>query len=406
MKKAKTHFIPYLLIFFFSCLGSFILFYKGLNYGDDIVYHLANIMDEYVSITKGHGLSPISGNLAMGLGVGNRLFYSPLPHLTITFMALLMNIFSVSLLVSYKIVLFISIFLSGIFMYHFGIRLFKGKQSLALIISTIFILYPYRLFDIFCRAAISEAIAITFIPLFFMGLYDITHFKNQINRLAFIEIILGGALVYLSHNITGFYCFVFGIIYLLFHLRAIIGSFRLKNYVLYSAISIFLLLGLCSIAWVSQLQLLGMKLYNVSNQERMWTSLSHIYFQLDLSYNFSGFLNFIYLIQSYGDVLSESSLILNMVYFIILCCVIIFIDICLRKVKKLTTYHFIISFILLMLGNYWLINRFECYLASFVFYLLYCYLLYVKDKPYPCLKNKKMLTNMDLYYYGLMIVVC
>lgn len=30
--------IPYLLIFLFSCVGSFILFYKGLNTGDDIVY--------------------------------------------------------------------------------------------------------------------------------------------------------------------------------------------------------------------------------------------------------------------------------------------------------------------------------------------------------------------------------
>ena len=83
---------------------------KGLNTGDDIVYHLGNIMDEYVSLSSGHGLSPISGNLAMGLGVGNRLFYSPLPHLSIALMALLMSLFSVSILVSYKIVLFLSIF--------------------------------------------------------------------------------------------------------------------------------------------------------------------------------------------------------------------------------------------------------------------------------------------------------
>ena len=201
--------IPYLLIFLFSCVGSFILFYKGLNTGDDIVYHLGNIMDEYVSLSSGHGLSPISGNLAMGLGIGNRLFYSPLPHLSIALMALLMSLFSVSILVSYKIVLFLSIFLSGILMYRFGIRLFKGRQSLALISSALFILYPYRLFDIFCRAAISEAIAIAFIPLFFMGLYDITHFKDKVQMKAFLEVVFGGTLIYLSHNITGLYSFVF-----------------------------------------------------------------------------------------------------------------------------------------------------------------------------------------------------
>lgn len=397
--------IPYLLIFLFSCVGSFILFYKGLNTGDDIVYHLGNIMDEYVSLSSGHGLSPISGNLAMGLGVGNRLFYSPLPHLSIALMALLMSLFSVSILVSYKIVLFLSIFLSGILMYRFGIRLFKGRQSLALIVSALFILYPYRLFNIFCRAAISEAIAIAFIPLFFMGLYDITHFKDKVQMKAFLEVVFGGTLIYLTHNITGLYSFVFGILYLLFHIRSIIVSFRIKNYFTYALISVLLLLGLSSIAWVSQLQLLGTNLYNVSNSERMWTSLSHIQFQLDLSYNFSGFLNFVYLISFYGDILSENYLISNMLLFIVIAGFTIILDYFLRKIKVLRFYHFIISFIVLMIGNYCFLSRVECYLASIVFYLLYCYVLYIKDQPFSNQKEDIFIKNVDIYYYGLMVVL-
>lgn len=378
--------IPYLLIFLFSCVGSFILFYKGLNTGDDIVYHLGNIMDEYVSLSSGHGLSPISGNLAMGLGIGNRLFYSPLPHLSIALMALLMSLFSVSILVSYKIVLFLSIFLSGILMYRFGIRLFKGRQSLALISSALFILYPYRLFDIFCRAAISEAIAIAFIPLFFMGLYDITHFKDKVQMKAFLEVVFGGTLIYLSHNITGLYSFAFGILYLLFHIRSIIISFRIKNYFTYALISVLLLLGLSSIAWVSQLQLLGTNLYNVSNSERMWTSLSHIQFQLDLSYNFSGFLNFVYLISFYGDILSENYLISNMLLFIVIAGFTIILDYFLRKIKVLRFYHFIISFIVLMIGNYCFLSRcgmlpcFDCILSFILLCFIYQRSTFFKSK--------------------------
>ena len=47
-----------------------------------------------------------------------------------------------------------------------------------------------------------------FLPLFFMGLYDVTHLKDKVTILPFIEVILGGSLLYLSHNITAFYTFI------------------------------------------------------------------------------------------------------------------------------------------------------------------------------------------------------
>ena len=59
-----------------------------------------------------------------------------------------------------------------------------------------------------------------------MGLYDITHFKDKINTIAFVEVILGGSLLFLSHNITALYAFVFGIIYLLVNIKSIIKLFK------------------------------------------------------------------------------------------------------------------------------------------------------------------------------------
>ena len=45
---------------------------------------------------------------------------------------------------------------------------------------------------------------------------------NKINVIAFIEVIFGGAILYLSHNITALYAYLAGIIYLLCNIKNII----------------------------------------------------------------------------------------------------------------------------------------------------------------------------------------
>jgi len=72
---------PYLILLILSFLALYVFFYEGLLQGDDIVFHLANISDEYLSIINQGSISRISTYLGSNLGIGTRLFYSPLFHL-------------------------------------------------------------------------------------------------------------------------------------------------------------------------------------------------------------------------------------------------------------------------------------------------------------------------------------
>ena len=257
--------LPYVLLLIFTFMGTYLVFYKGLNNGDDYKYHIGNVYDYYITFLNKDTLNPISGNLAMGFGIGNRLFYSPLSHFMIAIMSVVVNVFGGSVFLGWKIVVVVSVFISGIFMYRFALHFSKNNKIVALIAASCFVLYPYRLFDAFCRLAIAEAVSIMFLPLFFMGLYDITHFDKKVNSLAFIEVILGGSLLFLSHNITAFYTFIAGVIYLLFNIKGIIKSLKLRNYILYCGVAVVLLIGISSISLFSQLELLNLDLYNVSN---------------------------------------------------------------------------------------------------------------------------------------------
>ncbi len=403
-KKDGIKVLPYLMIFIFSLIGSYVLFYKGIGSGDDIYFHFANIIDIYETIKSGHSLQSISGNLAMGLGVGNRLFYSPLPHLSIAMLALIAQFFHLSIITSYKIMMFLSIFISGIFMYRFIMHLSKNNQSASLIAAAVFILYPYRMFDIYSRAAIGEAFGITFLPLFFMGLYDIVHLKDNISKKPFIEVIIGGSFLYLSHNVLGFYGFLIGIIYLLVHFKSIIRLFSKKNFVVYCVLSIFFMLGLCAISWVSQFELLQTKLYNVSNPEWMWTSASQVAHHTikNNEWDLSIFFTFEFRYGIIAILGNNLYLITDTISFLCLTLISVFIDQILKRIPKMKYFHDGITFIFLLTFLYLLSNRVEVYLAGIVFYMLYIFFSYFKEKESNTF-NFNLLKNRDFYFLSVIL---
>jgi hypothetical protein len=115
-------FIPYIIIFLASIFGGIVLFYNGFPRGDDVAYHFSTIYDMYLDLKSG-SIASISDTLACGFGFGKNLFYSPLVHLSTAVLAILLEPFGVSLLNALKFNLFISIFISGIFMYRFSMHI-------------------------------------------------------------------------------------------------------------------------------------------------------------------------------------------------------------------------------------------------------------------------------------------
>ena len=361
--------IPYVIILFFTLLGCNLVFYKGLPIGDDIYYHLPNILDKYNAVLNGHSISGISGNLADGIGYGAGLFYSPLSHLTVVIIGLIIGTFGTSIISAYKITIVASVFLSGVFMYRFAMHFTKEKIIASLLAASCYVLYPYRLFDFFCRGAFAEAFAFIFIPLFLMGLYDIVN-MDEVNIISFLEVILGGALLYLSHNLTSVFVFIVGFIYLVMNIHRIIPLFKKKHFIRNTAVSIALLAGLASIPIVSQLQLISSELYNISDRDRMWTSYESVISHLGTEWGSSGFFNESF-ISKYN--ISGSSIYTGALIFIISCAVYIVCMKLLADFKALRYWDLLISAIPQIIIVVLVRPQREVYFAILIFLALYVF---------------------------------
>jgi hypothetical protein len=152
-----------------------------------IVFHLANISDEYLSIINQGSISRISTYLGSNLGIGTRLFYSPLFHLLASLLYASTQWLGTDAVEAIKIVMFVSVFVSGLFMYRFLLKVTNGKTVASMIGAAIYVLYPYRIFDALCRAAYAEALAFVGIPLFFKGLYGLSQFQGKNHGLPFAK---------------------------------------------------------------------------------------------------------------------------------------------------------------------------------------------------------------------------
>ncbi|NMV82215.1 MAG: hypothetical protein GX816_01520, partial [Erysipelotrichia bacterium] len=81
LKRIALKILPYIFFLGLSCAALYVFFYEGLIGGDDIKFHLANINDQFASLVNEGSIQRISTYLASNLGMGTRLFYSPLFHL-------------------------------------------------------------------------------------------------------------------------------------------------------------------------------------------------------------------------------------------------------------------------------------------------------------------------------------
>lgn len=343
LKRIALKILPYIFFLGLSCAALYVFFYEGLIGGDDIKFHLANINDQFASLVNEGSIQRISTYLASNLGMGTRLFYSPLFHLLASLIYFVTHVMGSTIIGAIKVVLFISVFLSGIFMYRFLLKVTNGNVVAATIGASLYIVYPYRIFDALCRAAYAEAFSFLFIPVFFKGLYGLVNFKNKITVLPFVEIIIGGSLLFLSHNLTAIFGFIFGIIYLLFNTHKIAKFIRKPRYWITGLVSIVFLVGIMSINLFSTLELVSSEIYNISDAERMWTTLAMVTNRINTSFSFSGFLNFSYMEGHYGIYMGRTALTTQIIVFVFLSILFLIIDKILSNVKKLRYFHFLIS---------------------------------------------------------------
>lgn len=137
------------------------------------------------------------------------LFYNPI----VTYIPLLIKIFTPTYAMALKVFAGLCIVLSGITMYK-CVYTITNKRAVALFSALIYLMVPYKLGDIYKRFAIGEFASFVFIPLLFIGMYSL--FNKDGKKHYYIAI--GAALLTLTHTITTFYTAIFCLIYIIFNI--------------------------------------------------------------------------------------------------------------------------------------------------------------------------------------------
>lgn len=149
---------------------------KQIYIGEDTLYHILRIEELSKNILNGKIFPYIHSGAIGGYGYASAFFY---PELTLIIPALF-YIAGFSIITSINVSIIIYNVLAGVIAY-FCIKIYledvlkedKNKLWLSLIGALAYIVYPYRLYNIFYRSALNEFIAMCFIPLALLSIYKI-----------------------------------------------------------------------------------------------------------------------------------------------------------------------------------------------------------------------------------------
>ena len=405
----KTYF-PYLLLVIAALISCYIYFLPGIAGGDDIAFHLSMVNDVIYGIKHGYfGLS--TNHLFMGgFALYNFGFYGPLTHFGAGLFVILFGWAGATPLVGLKFMILASGLLGGIYMYKLAFKMSSGHRVVAVISAVLFIFLPYRIFCALARCAFAESIAMALIPMVFYGAYCFLHDKDYRVE-PYVAFALGASMIVLSHPFTGLVTAIFGVLYMLFNIKGIYAN--RKNYRALISLGITVVVtAFLVLFYVTNTQYYeSLNYYNLSDAERQWTTYEHMAMETSRTYDFSGFINLIYINNSQGadwwNNENVSSLLFSAAIYFVGMILAVVIDIVLRPLKYSKFYRhpsaIIIAFLFPIIFNV----RAEIYLAIAISLLVYFFISYsIKVLPSSTLDNQPLYKNIDLYFLIVSIVIC
>ena len=155
-----------------------------------------------MGIALSNGSFPVRWVPDLGYGYGYPIFnfYGPFPY----YIGGVAYIIGITSLIATKIMFVLGILVSGISMFFFSKKWFGSKAG---IVSAILYLYfPYHAVNIYVRGAVGEFFAYAFLPLIFLGIFNL--FENSFekeHKKSFPTILLlsfGVLLTSISHNLS------------------------------------------------------------------------------------------------------------------------------------------------------------------------------------------------------------
>lgn len=243
----KNTIIFILVLTLLSSIPVFI--FPGIKKGHDLYFHLSRICalkDNIKNLNIFNGIYPGYFN---GYGYANGLFY---PDIFLYIPALL-TLTGINVIISYKIFLILINFFSILSIYITIKGISKNKYA-SILGSIIYAFAPYRLVDIYQRAALGETLAFIFIPLIIYGIYEIIFGEKK----KYYLLVLGMTGLLLSHIVSTYIILLIITILCLMNIKKLINEKR----ILYILLAALITLLLTSFFWIPMLeQMMSQKFY-------------------------------------------------------------------------------------------------------------------------------------------------
>lgn len=225
----------------------------------DGFFHFLRILGTYDTLSLGIFPPLVIPNYCNNLGYAMNLFYPPL----VTYLPLLINMFTKSYMLTLKVFGAICIILSGITMYQCAYQITKNR-CIAFLTGLFYMIAPYKLANVYKRYAIGEFTAMVFMPLVFLGLYNL--FNEDGKKHYYIAI--GSIGLMLSHTITTVYTSIFCILYILFYIKKLKNKEVLRKCI----INVIFILLVSSLFWFPMLEASNSAEYTIMNDEIIKTN--------------------------------------------------------------------------------------------------------------------------------------
>ena len=251
--------IDILVVFLVGGLIGIPLLNSKLNiYYDDGVQHIARALGTAEAFKENFWFPNIISSFSNGYGYSWNLFYGPLSGYGICLINLIINNF----MISYKIFVFVCMFLSGFCMYKFAKEI-SGNSDVGILASILYMTFPYHLTDLYTRNALGEYVSFIFIPLVFLGLYRLFFTEKKTYHFA-----LGTIGLILTHNLSTVITAIFAMFYVIYNLE----KFKDKKILRKLLINGLFIILITSFYWIPLFQTMFSSNYQVYEQGMMSTS--------------------------------------------------------------------------------------------------------------------------------------
>jgi hypothetical protein len=263
--------LSYCIIFLSSIFICLPLFSQYMDISrDDGIQHICRLIGTFNTLKEGNLFPVIISEFCNEFGYSWNLFYSPLT----AYLPLIFKIITKSYVVCLKLFMFVSMLLSGIYMYKFVYKITKNNKA-SVLSAIIYITAPYHLTDLYNRIAIAELTSFIFLPIIFEGMYDIFNKNNTKSY----HLSIGAIGLILTHNVIAVYTAIFCFIYMILNYKKL----KEKGIIKIIVINIFIIITCTSFYWIPLLQHYFAATYEVFVPGRMFQNNTLISSKLNLS---------------------------------------------------------------------------------------------------------------------------